>query len=73
MKMREIWIEEPLGDLEEEYRRHFLESDISLSSLAIIIWLFANTAFVYSDYVLLGLGWQFWVLIDRKASCRERV
>jgi signal transduction histidine kinase/DNA-binding NarL/FixJ family response regulator/HPt (histidine-containing phosphotransfer) domain-containing protein len=55
-------IEQNLGDLEEAYRQHFLESDIRISTIAIIVWLCASCAFIYSDYLLVGVSTEFWVL-----------
>lgn len=68
MKMGSLWIEQPLGDLEEEYRQYFLESDIKISTLGIIVWLCANEVFTYTDFVLFGTSQQFWILAMARAA-----
>ncbi len=68
MRMRQLWIEQPLGKLEKVYRQHFLEFDKKISTIAIIIWVIANAAFVYSDYVLFGTSRQFWLLAVGRAA-----
>jgi signal transduction histidine kinase/CheY-like chemotaxis protein/HPt (histidine-containing phosphotransfer) domain-containing protein len=62
MGMRQLWIEQPLGELEDRYRQYYLESDIKISTIAIFVWVVANAAFVYSDYALFGTSRQFWLL-----------
>jgi len=63
-----MWIEQPLGELEEEYRQHFLESDIKISTLGVIVWVCANEAFTYTDYSLFGTSGQFWLLAVARAA-----
>lgn len=68
MKMNSLWIEQPLGKLEEEYRQYFLESDIRITALAVIVWVCANEAFTYTDYILFGTSRQFWILALLRAA-----
>ena len=44
-----------LGDLESDYRRHHLADDIAQSRILYLIWLVASIAFIYFDYLVLGL------------------
>jgi diguanylate cyclase (GGDEF)-like protein len=45
-------LEYPLGEMENEYRKHYLPQDIRQTIVVGSIWLIPNLLFIYTDYLL---------------------
>jgi diguanylate cyclase (GGDEF)-like protein len=57
------WFEPSLGELEAEYRQHFLKADIAQATLGLGLLTAPAIFFVWSDYLLFGLTVPFALLI----------
>lgn len=62
------YAEQTRGELEEEYRQHFLQSDIRISTVAIIVWLCASFCFIYADYAFHSTTPKFWELVVARSA-----
>ncbi len=50
------------GDLEDRYRRQFLQADVNHAIVGMMLLAFPLVPFVYSDYVVFGIGTHFFTL-----------
>ena len=64
------WIDPTFAnpELEEKYNEAYLEENISISRISLVVWQCANLALIGMDYLLSGSGWMFLFLLGLRLS-----
>jgi len=55
-------------ELEREYRRQYLRSDVNVAALSMLLLAILLVAFVYNDYLLFGLMPEFYILVSLRGA-----